>query len=124
MKTSNKNISKQKESAMAGSKTNFIATRIATYLILIIMTFLIFVPIFWMISTSIKSEAVMFDTPIELIPSNPTLEPFKNVWREQPFYLLLFLLLPDMEFLGSSLEGEVFTWPSCSQLNFSLRSCF
>ena len=31
----------------------------------------------------------MFDTPIELIPSNPTLEPFKNVWREQPFLAYL-----------------------------------
>ncbi len=74
---------------MAGTKTNTIVTRIATYSILIIMTFLIFVPIFWMISTSLKTEAVMFDTPIELIPSDPTLDSYKNLWSAYPFLTYL-----------------------------------
>ena len=79
----------QKDSAMAGTKTNAIITRVATYSILLIMTFLIFVPIFWMISTSLKTEAVMFDTPIELIPSEPTLESYKNLWSAYPFLTYL-----------------------------------
>jgi ABC-type glycerol-3-phosphate transport system permease component len=79
----------QKDSAMAGTKTNTIVTRVATYSILIIMTFLIFVPIFWMISTSLKTEAVMFDTPIELIPSDPTLDSYKNLWSAYPFLTYL-----------------------------------
>ena len=88
------NLSKQKshnkkDSAMAGTKTNIIVTRVVTYSILIIMTFLIFVPIFWMISTSLKTEAVMFDTPIELIPSDPTLESYKNLWSAYPFLTYL-----------------------------------
>lgn len=74
---------------MAGTKTNTLVTRIATYSILIIMTFLIFVPIFWMISTSLKTEAVMFDTPIELIPSEPTLESYKHLWSAYPFLTYL-----------------------------------
>ena len=79
----------QKDSAMAGTRTNAIITRVATYSILLIMTFLIFVPIFWMISTSLKTEAVMFDTPIELIPSEPTLESYKNLWSAYPFLTYL-----------------------------------
>ncbi len=74
---------------MAGTRTNAIITRVATYSILLIMTFLIFVPIFWMISTSLKTEAVMFDTPIELIPSEPTLESYKNLWSAYPFLTYL-----------------------------------
>ena len=74
---------------MAGTKTNQIITRVATYSILVIMTFLIFVPIFWMISTSLKTEAVMFDTPIELIPSDPTLDSYKNLWSAYPFLTYL-----------------------------------
>lgn len=53
------------------------------------MTFLIFVPIFWMISTSLKTEAVMFDTPIELFPSEPTLDSYKNLWVAYPFLTYL-----------------------------------
>ncbi|MGA0113702.1 MAG: carbohydrate ABC transporter permease, partial [Candidatus Nanopelagicaceae bacterium] len=74
---------------MAGTKTNKIGTGIATYSILIVMTFLIFTPIFWMISTSLKTEAVMFDTPIELIPSDPTLESYKSIWTAYPFLTYL-----------------------------------
>ncbi len=85
MNLSKQKSRKQKDSAMAGTKTNTIVTRIATYSILLIMTFLIFVPIFWMISTSLKTEAVMFDTPIELIPSEPTLESYKHLWSAYPF---------------------------------------
>jgi ABC-type glycerol-3-phosphate transport system permease component len=89
MKASNQKANKQKESSMAGSRVNFVATRVATYTILIIMTFLIFVPIFWMISTSLKTEAVMFDTPIELFPSEPTLDSYKNLWVAYPFLTYL-----------------------------------
>ena len=89
MNLSKQQARKQKDSAMAGTKTNTIVTRIATYSILIIMTFLIFVPIFWMISTSLKTEAVMFDTPIELIPSEPTLESYKHIWSAYPFLTYL-----------------------------------
>lgn len=89
MNLSKQKTRKQKDTAMAGTKTNTIVTRIATYSILIIMTFLIFVPIFWMISTSLKTEAVMFDTPIELIPSEPTLESYKHLWTAYPFLTYL-----------------------------------
>jgi len=86
---SNQKNRKQKDSAMAGTKTNKIVTRVASYAILTFMTLLIFTPIFWMISTSLKSEAVMFDTPIELIPSDPTLDSYVNLWSTYPFLTYL-----------------------------------
>ena len=125
MKTNNQEMSKQKDSVMAGSRTNFIVTRIATYAILLIMTFLIFVPIFWMISTSIKSEAVMFDTPIELIPSKPTLEAFQNVWREQPFlaYLRNSILVVSAATV-ISVSISTFAGYGISRFNFRGRSFY
>lgn len=79
------NQSKQKIGFMADKKNNQIVTRIASYSILLIMTCLIIIPILWMISTSLKSEDAIWDTPIEVIPSDPTLFNFKSLWSTHPF---------------------------------------
>lgn len=70
---------------MANKKNNEFVTRIASYGVLLTMTFLIIVPILWMISTSLKSEDAIWDTPIEIVPSEPTLHNFKNLWSTHPF---------------------------------------
>lgn len=49
------------------------------------MTFLIIVPILWIISTSLKSPDAIWDTPIEVVPSEPTLENFQTLWISHPF---------------------------------------
>ena len=49
------------------------------------MTFLIIVPILWIISTSLKSPDAIWDTPIEVIPSEPTTENFQTLWISHPF---------------------------------------
>jgi len=79
------NQSKQKTGFMSNKQNNQLVTRIASYGVLLTMTFLIFVPILWMISTSLKSEDAIWDTPIEIIPSEPTLHNFKNLWSTHPF---------------------------------------
>jgi multiple sugar transport system permease protein len=79
------NQSKEKISFMANKKNNEFVTRIASYGVLLTMTFLIIVPILWMISTSLKSEDAIWDTPIEIVPSEPTLHNFKNLWSTHPF---------------------------------------
>ena len=79
------NQSKTKTGFMSNKKNNQLVTRIASYGILLIMTFLIIVPVLWMISTSLKSEDAIWDTPIEIIPSQPTLHNFKNLWSTHPF---------------------------------------
>lgn len=70
---------------MANKKNNQIVTKVASYTVLLIMTALIFIPILWMISTSLKAEDAIWDTPIEVIPSEPTLYNFKNLWSTHPF---------------------------------------
>lgn len=77
--------SKEKISFMANKQKNQLVTRIASYGVLLTMTFLIIVPILWMVSTSLKSEDAIWDTPIEVIPSEPTLFNFKNLWSTHPF---------------------------------------
>ena len=79
------NQSKTKTGFMSNKQNNQLVTRIASYGVLLTMTFLIFVPILWMISTSLKSEDAIWDTPIEIIPSEPTLYNFKNLWSTHPF---------------------------------------
>ena len=80
-----KQMSKEKIGFMANKKNNQLVTRIASYGVLLTMTFLIIVPVLWMVSTSLKSEDAIWDTPIEVIPSNPTLFNFKNLWSTHPF---------------------------------------
>jgi ABC-type glycerol-3-phosphate transport system permease component len=79
------NQSKQKTGFMTNKKNNQLVTRVASYGVLLTMTFLIIVPVLWMISTSLKSEDAIWDTPIEIIPSEPTLHNFKNLWSTHPF---------------------------------------
>ena len=79
------NQTKTKTGFMSNKQNNQLVTRIASYGVLLTMTFLIFVPILWMISTSLKSEDAIWDTPIEIIPSQPTLHNFKNLWSTHPF---------------------------------------
>lgn len=45
--------------------------RVATYALLTVSTVLFLVPIVWMVSTSLKSTANVFDLPIEWIPTDP-----------------------------------------------------
>ena len=78
-------MSKEKIGFMANKKNNQLVTRIASYGVLLTMTFLIIVPVLWMVSTSLKSEDAIWDTPIEVIPSEPTLFNFKNLWSTHPF---------------------------------------
>ena len=77
--------SKQKTTGMANTKVNKIVTRTTSYAILLLMTFLIIVPILWIISTSLKSPDAIWDTPIEVIPSEPTTENFQTLWISHPF---------------------------------------
>lgn len=110
---------------MAGTKTNRVVTRVASYAILLMMTVLIFTPIFWMISTSLKSEAVMFDTPIELIPSDPTLNSYINLWSTYPFLTYLrnsIFVVSVATFFSVSVS--TFAGYGISRFNFKGRGVF
>ncbi|QUI25240.1 carbohydrate ABC transporter permease [Vallitalea pronyensis] len=55
------------------------------YTILIIFSFFVLVPILWMVSTAIKTEAETFSLPLRWIPEQPTFGAFKRILIEYPF---------------------------------------
>ncbi len=70
---------------------NQIIKKTLIYLLLIMIAFGMLFPLFWLISTSLKSPTEnIFSFPIKLLPEKPTLDNFKTVWQTYPFgkYLL------------------------------------
>jgi multiple sugar transport system permease protein len=58
--------------------------------ILAIMTLIYIGPFLFSISISFNADKNVFDWPIEIIPSEATLDNYKNVWRDLPFGKWLF----------------------------------
>ena len=56
-----------------------------TYIVLICLSAFVLVPILWMVSTAIKTEAETFSLPLRWIPENPSLQAFKRIIVEYPF---------------------------------------
>lgn len=55
------------------------------YLLLILSCFIVLVPVFWMVSTSVKNETELFLSPPLLWPEKPTLAAFISVFNDYPF---------------------------------------
>ena len=60
-------------------------TNLTSYSVLFFFSALILFPILWIISTSLKNEEDLFSLPPQIIPENPTLHAFKQVWIDHPF---------------------------------------
>ena len=56
-----------------------------TYLLLVLGALVVLVPLFWMISTSLKSEGELFLFPQPLLPAVPQWNNYVDVWVIQPF---------------------------------------
>jgi multiple sugar transport system permease protein len=59
--------------------------QIFTYVLLALGALVVLVPLFWMISTSLKSEGELFLFPQPLLPAVPQLRNYADVWVIQPF---------------------------------------
>ncbi|MDJ1170644.1 carbohydrate ABC transporter permease [Roseofilum sp. BLCC_M154] len=71
-------------------KTRFWPT-LGTYSLLIIIAFMMLLPLLWLASTSLKSAGEnIFQFPPQLIPEQPTLSNFIQVWQTHPFDRYLF----------------------------------
>jgi putative chitobiose transport system permease protein len=58
---------------------------------LVVIAILTLFPLFWLISTALKSSTEnIFQFPPQLLPSQPTIENFINVWQTNPFGQYLF----------------------------------
>lgn len=58
---------------------------IIVYVLLITISAVILIPLFWMISTALKSNADIFAWPPEWIPNPPQWENIANAWNAMPF---------------------------------------
>jgi ABC-type glycerol-3-phosphate transport system permease component len=55
------------------------------YLLLVAGAVLMLLPIFWMVSTSVKPLANVFATPIEWWPAQPNWQTYADAWNQYPF---------------------------------------
>ncbi len=70
---------------MQMTETNSKLKSMVTYIVLICLSAFVLVPILWMVSTAIKTEAETFSLPLRWIPENPSLQAFKRIIVEYPF---------------------------------------
>ncbi len=61
-----------------------------TYLLLTIVTIIVLVPFYWMVSTSLKHQTKVFLFPPQWIPSPIVWENYLEVFTRQPFHLYFF----------------------------------
>src|SRR5215213_6890718 len=60
------------------------------YLFLILTAFSMIFPFYWMVATSLKSEARVFAFPPEWIPNPPIFDSYRYLFLELPFPLYLY----------------------------------
>lgn len=61
--------------------------RLATYIFIILSSFLMLLPFVWMLSASLKSELEVFNFPIQWIPKNPMWSNYVLIWEKIDFSL-------------------------------------
>ena len=55
-----------------------------TYIFLLLLSLLVLIPFFWMISSSLKQDNQVFSVPIQWIPTKPQWNNFVEIWHQIP----------------------------------------
>jgi multiple sugar transport system permease protein len=58
---------------------------VAGYVLLVLCTIVMLIPLFWMVSTSLKPLADVFALPVEWWPAEPQWNNFVSAWNQYPF---------------------------------------
>jgi multiple sugar transport system permease protein len=56
-----------------------------TIVMLILLSLVVLLPFFWMLSSSLKLDNDVFSVPIQWIPSHPRWANYKDIWKQVPF---------------------------------------
>lgn len=72
-----------------------------------VISIVMLLPFAWMLSASFKQDNVIFNFPIEWIPSAPTLQNYNRVWNSEVPFLTFFL--NSVKITSISVLGEVLT---------------
>ncbi len=84
------------------------------YLVLSIIAFGMLFPLFWLISTSLKSPLEdVFSSGLQIVPLHPTLTNFRRVWQSYPFgqYLLNSTIIAGLTVILNLLFSALAAYP-------------
>lgn len=62
-----------------------LARSVSTHLMLYLGAALVLLPFVWMVASSFKPEMEFFKHPDRLLPTNPTIQAYLDIWTEIPF---------------------------------------
>jgi len=74
-------------SGIGSMKRRRVLGDIIVYVLLTLGALVVFVPLLWMLSTSLKTESELFLLPVRLFPEVPQWRNYIDVWHIQPFTL-------------------------------------
>jgi multiple sugar transport system permease protein len=92
--------------------------------LLVASVFVVYIPIFWMISTSLKSSAEVFQWPPSFIPRHFSLESFRELFVPENRYFLFFRnsLIVSAATTVITLVASIFAGYGLSRFRFKARS--
>jgi ABC-type glycerol-3-phosphate transport system permease component len=96
-----------------GVRAKTIITRVIIYTVIIVGAFVLMIPFFWMLSTSLKDEGAVWLFPPRWIPKPIVWENYKTAFTMWPFGLYL---LNSVKLVVINITGILF---SCSMVAFS-----
>jgi len=110
-----KTIDTTVKSSNMSRKTKERIGNIITYTFLLILSLLVLIPFFWMISSSLKQDNQVFSIPIEWIPSKPQWNNFVTIWDQIPLWtffkntMFLSIVITFIQVLTSSFAAYGFS---------------
>ena len=60
------------------------------YAIACLISVIVMIPFFWMVSTSLKGRGALMEIPVQWIPEEPTLDAYGKVFSRFPFLRAIF----------------------------------
>ena len=55
--------------------------KVLFYLFALVISFIVCIPFFWMVVTSLKNRGALMSVPVEWIPKEPTLEVYQKLFQ-------------------------------------------
>ena len=83
-----------------------------TYLLLVLLGFIFFMPFYWMVTTAIKDPAAIFQNPPQWIPSPAYWENFARIFERMPLwnYTINTIIVASLPVLGEVLAAPMIAY--------------
>src|SRR5215210_2005979 len=73
-----------------GPRIRRLVGKSAIYLLVSSLGVLFLVPLFWLVSSSLKEGSRIFEQPVQWLPDNPQWKNYPDAWNALPFTRFLF----------------------------------